>query len=333
MDTLKLIPEGSLQDWQKIGQGGFGILFRARHTRWNFDVAVKKLTGDVSCELKELLSEAHKMDKASSSPFVITLFGILKEDSGEKFKGIVMEYMENRCLATLIYCIRPIPWALKFRIIHQVALGMNWLHSLVPPLLHLDLKPQNVLLTNNMEVKITDFGLSQFIHSGLGSDENGGTVEYMPPEAFAKDYRPSKFTDVYSFAVLTAVVLKGEDPYPDVPSVLLRYRVRQGDRPDFKSLDSEQLVKSLKEAIQFTKCCWQQNFTERPSFDECCKQWEKLYLPHKEQIVDAVRQVQDKMVRGSSKTTNTVTASSINMTEAIEKFQTLHFTEQMPAMQ
>ncbi|XP_041421441.1 receptor-interacting serine/threonine-protein kinase 3 isoform X2 [Xenopus laevis] len=341
MEFLKHISEESLKDWFRIGQGGFGMIYRARHTEWNFDVAVKKLKGDVSWGLAELLSEAKKMAIASPSPYVITMYGIVKEiDKGNMCRGIVMEYMENGCLDTLISCYRPIPWALKFRIIHQVALGMNWLHSLHPPLLHLDLKAKNVLLTTEMHVKITDFGLSKFIRgtSTCGSEleYDGGTAEYMPPEAFQANYKPSTSTDIYSFAILTTVVLTEEEPYPISNSTLIRQRVCQGDRPCLLSLEKEHSVPCLTEAIEFTKCCWQHIPSKRPSFTECCNNWEKFYLAHKNKIIDSVRQVQDNMMKSttdSPSVQNTTLTTSTDMSEAIRKFKTMHFTEEMPPAQ
>ncbi|KAM4808015.1 uncharacterized protein WCC33_002309 [Rhinophrynus dorsalis] len=339
MDLLKDVSHSVLKDWYIVGEGSFGTIYRARHTEWKFDVAVKKLHGDVSLGLEELLSEAHKMAVASPSPYVITMFGVLK-DMGSKCQGIVMEYMEKGSLDTLINLVKPLAWALKFRIIYEVTLGMNWLHSLSPPLLHLDLKTKNVLLNSDLHVKISDFGLSQFTRSSSSyrnvSEDIGGTPEYMPPEAFQDNYKPSTSTDVYSFAILAAVVLKGEGPYRVANTFLIRKRVCEGDRPCLKSLEDEPSVKCLKEAIDCINCCWSQDKSKRPSFKECCIQWEEMYHAHKCQVNDAVKQVQDEMttsVAGSSTATSILTVQSSNMTEVIQKFQTLHFMEEPPVMQ
>lgn len=69
--------------------------------------------------------------------------------------GLVMEYMERGSLADLQLALdTPPPWPLAFRIIYQIALGMNFLHQLSPPLLHLDLKPSNVLLDDSLNAKV-----------------------------------------------------------------------------------------------------------------------------------------------------------------------------------
>ncbi|MEE6514889.1 hypothetical protein FKM82_023293 [Ascaphus truei] len=288
------------------------------------------------------------MAVASRSPHVISLYGILEPEENEKGNfchGIVMEYMENGSLYSLLERDSSVPWALKFRILHQVALGMNWLHSLSPPLLHLDLKPKNVLLNTELHVKISDFGLSRFTHGsslcGGDTEDVGGTLGYMPPEAFQEGYRPNESTDVYSFAILTSTVLTGEEPYSDARSFLIRQRVPQGDRPSLGSLEHGSSVWCLNEAIQFIKCCWHEDSSKRPSFKECCGQWEKFYLAHKTQIISAVRQVQDKMMATQVETpsnfhglrTATVQGSNAtsNMSEVAKMFQTLYY-KQEPSM-
>ncbi|KAG9487266.1 hypothetical protein GDO78_007240 [Eleutherodactylus coqui] len=201
MNKNILVPVASLSDWVLIDEGHFGSVYKAKHEIYKIHVAVKKHKRNVQNYLKELISEAEKMASASNNPFVIRLYGFLNENT-EGPPGIVMEYMKNGSLYALMERVSPIPWALKYRIIHQVTLGMNWLHNLPSPLLHLDLKTRNVLLDEDLHIKITDFGLSKYTcYSAVCASEDGegvgGTLEYMPPEAFQEGYQPSTATDVY----------------------------------------------------------------------------------------------------------------------------------------
>lgn len=89
--------------------------------------------------------------------YVLRLLGLYVDDvepDAPKL-GLVMEFMENGSLSDLQYKVPSVPWALRLRILHQVALGMNFLHSLSPPLLHLDLKPSNVLLDGELHVRVS----------------------------------------------------------------------------------------------------------------------------------------------------------------------------------
>lgn len=95
----------------------------------------------------ELLEEAKKMEMAKFR-YILPVYGICKEPV-----GLVMEYMETGSLEKLL-ASEPLPWELRFRIIHETAVGMNFLHCMSPPLLHLDLKPANILLDAHYHVKV-----------------------------------------------------------------------------------------------------------------------------------------------------------------------------------
>lgn len=98
-------------------------------------------------ERMELLEEAKKMEMAKFR-YVLPVYGICRDPV-----GLVMEYMETGSLEKLL-ASQPLPWELRFRVIHETAVGMNFLHCMSPPLLHLDLKPANILLDAHYHVKV-----------------------------------------------------------------------------------------------------------------------------------------------------------------------------------
>lgn len=100
-----------------------------------------------STTYKTLMEEASKMEKIKFR-YIVQIYGICTNPI-----GIVMEYMENGSLEKLIPT-HALSWQLKFRFIHEIALGMNFLHIMTPPLLHLDLKPGNILLDEHLHVKV-----------------------------------------------------------------------------------------------------------------------------------------------------------------------------------
>lgn len=120
-----------------------------------------------SRERMELLEEAKKMEMAKFR-YILPVYGICREPV-----GLVMEYMETGSLEKLL-ASEPLPWDLRFRIIHETAVGMNFLHCMAPPLLHLDLKPANILLDAHYHVKV---GVR-----GQGSC-SGGAVGEAGPQA------------------------------------------------------------------------------------------------------------------------------------------------------
>uniref|UniRef100_A0A667Z4Q4 Protein kinase domain-containing protein n=1 Tax=Myripristis murdjan TaxID=586833 RepID=A0A667Z4Q4_9TELE len=207
----KLIEDESLEDWQLIGSGGFGQVYKARYKTLKIDVAIKLSR---YCEGDEALQrEASHLVKADS-PFVLQVFGLYQgcpPDMGSDMQmGIVMEFMERGTLRSLLQLCRP-PWPLAFRLAHQVALGMNFLHE-IAHLLHTDLKPSNVLLDQSLNAKLADFGLSN--SSTDTTVLEGGTLAYTAPEAFAETYQPVPAYDIYSYGILLWSILTGKEPYP-----------------------------------------------------------------------------------------------------------------------
>uniref|UniRef100_A0A8B9LQF1 Receptor-interacting serine-threonine kinase 3 n=1 Tax=Astyanax mexicanus TaxID=7994 RepID=A0A8B9LQF1_ASTMX len=224
-----VIRNDSLDFWQLIGCGGFGKIFRAKHLTLRLDVAVKLLRCDDGSN-STLLREANLMHHGGN-PYVLRILGVYEgQPKGEEASqfGLVMEYMERGSLVDLQRALNgPPPWSLAFRIAHQIALGMNFLHQLDPPLLHLDLKPSNVLLDDSLNAKLTDFGLAKVARSVSKTvkeedGEMGGTTSYMPPEAFQSvSYKPSFSSDIYSYGVLLWSVLTGKEPYDLILTHLL----------------------------------------------------------------------------------------------------------------
>ncbi|XP_050774417.1 receptor-interacting serine/threonine-protein kinase 3 isoform X1 [Gopherus flavomarginatus] len=333
------IPRECLEQMQVIASGGFGTIYRALHRDWRIPIAVKKLSRD-TCSREELLAEARAMDKARFV-YILRLFGLYEEeeegwDSGPRL-GIVMEYMENGSLATLLERVKPVPWPLRFRLLHQVALGMNYLHGLHPPLLHLDLKPSNVLLNLELHVRLADFGLSKFkrVTTKQGTersgdeDDYGGTLEYMPPESLVDiNYKPTPATDVYSYAILTWSVLTGEQPYsnllPKCMSSLLRMHLPRGQRPNMEELKEVTGVEGLEDMKELMKRCWHNDSWERPTFKDCSNETEKIFSCHKSKILPAVRQVQDVLMMMASSPSNESRPSVSVPTPAAAESSHLH---------
>ncbi|XP_075948535.1 receptor-interacting serine/threonine-protein kinase 3 [Anarhichas minor] len=294
-----LIGDSSLEGWKVIGSGGFGKIFKARHRQWGCDVAIKLLHNDDGTSAS-LLREINMM-REGSSPFVILVRGVFKgrmPSSVSDQLGLVMEFMERGSVASLQDSLHGAPpWPLVFRLAHQVALGINFLHSLAPALLHLDLKPSNVLLDSYLNAKLTDFGLSRFYRSVTrcskkDSEEEGGTISYMPPEAFDLSYKPTQASDIYSYGILLWSIVTGTQPYAHAKSSLVRIRIPEGDRPSLNEIRLQAVERAgLTRLMELMERCWDTRPKERPSALACTIEAEELYKIHKHNINDAVHQV------------------------------------------
>ncbi|XP_030587622.1 receptor-interacting serine/threonine-protein kinase 3-like [Archocentrus centrarchus] len=285
----------SLENWKPIGSGGFGEVYKARHKIWKHDVAIKLLhhaAGD-----GELHKEANYMDKVSCDS-VLRVHGMYKgcppDGRTSTHLGIVMEFMERGSVESLLKALSgPPPWPLAFRLAHEVALGMNFLHC--NNILHHDLKPSNVLLNGDLHAKLADFGLSRVSTSALSSSEErtevkGGTYKYMPPEAFNASYQPVRTLDIYSYGILLWSIVCGKEPFPDATLALLELRIPKGDRPPCTEIDQTK-AEGLKELVDLMNRCWDGKPSNRPKFKECLEVTEAVFSKHKNGIHDAVGQV------------------------------------------
>ena len=149
-----------------------------------------------------------------------------------------------------------------------IARGMEAVHA--HKVIHLDLKPANVLLGPTDVPWVTDFGLSASSNVGSLSNSSAGgrgTLYYKAPVMFAFPPHVSTLADVYSYAILAWMVVTGEDqPYRDLvsPETAMAAMLAQGVRPELPSGDwRESTTAGLANLIE---ACWAQAHGERPAF-------------------------------------------------------------------
>ncbi|XP_036963741.1 receptor-interacting serine/threonine-protein kinase 3-like isoform X2 [Acanthopagrus latus] len=299
----RLVSDESLEDWEHVGSGGFGDVYRVRHKDWGEDVAIKIPRTGVCTPLPlSSYKEAMLMDTVSFK-FVLRVYGIYQgcppgSRPGENQCGIVMEYMRWGSVESLQEVLSgPPPWPLAFRLAHQVAAGMNFLHA--EKLVHQDLKPSNVLLSESLDARLADFGLSRVSTSAVASSrektgEAGGTYKYMPPEAFNASYQPVRAFDIYSYGILLWSIVTGKEPYPAATNCLVELKIPLGDRPPSEDLEKME-VEGLKELVDLMKRCWDANPDKRPPFNKCLKETEQVFSKHKRAIHVAVDQVLERL--------------------------------------
>jgi serine/threonine protein kinase len=204
---IRVFNEFELENIQKIGGGTFGTVFSA-NVKGGGKIAIKNIrldlliTSDLDMKhLKDFVTEIDILYNLSHSK-IITLVGVtFKNHLGSI--GIVTDLVERGNLFKVIhidkqnYTIRQ-----KVHILTQIADGMNYLHTRSPRVIHRDLKPQNILIDNNDQIKICDFGLSRQVEGSFNNTINvAGTIYYLAPEIPITHIYSEK-TDVYSFGVI-----------------------------------------------------------------------------------------------------------------------------------
>uniref|UniRef100_A0A803KEK0 Receptor-interacting serine/threonine kinase 3-like, gene 2 n=1 Tax=Xenopus tropicalis TaxID=8364 RepID=A0A803KEK0_XENTR len=295
---MKQFPAGDLEGLQQVGRGGFGTVYRGWSRSLNMEVALKTFqraqSFSINKLIKDILKEREMMEKASN-PFVIHLLGMYERREEEISEhGLVMEYVPNGSLRSL-FDTMDVPWALRFQMLHQVALGMNYLHMLDPPIIHRDLKPSNVLLNKHFDVKITDFGLSKIVGATTSATPSfAGTPSYMAPEALTDlNYKPTMAFDVYSFGILIWTVLSGEEPFPNPDPALIHLHIPNGQRPSLEVLDHLSHIKMVPEAKELMIKCWSGNADARPCFLECSHATKLMFELYSSEIKGAIRTMED----------------------------------------
>jgi Protein kinase domain len=186
-----------------LGRGGMGTVFLAEDTRLARRVALKVLDAALAAEQRDWVLREARAAAAVVHPHVASVFSV-EEHDGQAF--IVMEYMTGKTLRKLIPRDgMPRKQAIGYGI--QIARGLAHAHQL--GVVHYDLKPDNVLVTEEGVARILDFGLAQ----GPATDNNSliphaGTPQYMAPER--KEGRGDVRSDVFALGVTLHEMLTGE---------------------------------------------------------------------------------------------------------------------------
>ena len=130
---------------------------------------------------------------------------------------LVMEYLPTN-LTSCIEKYGILPQEINYSILHDVALGLCYLHCEIPPIVHRDLSSNNVLLASNMTAKISDLGVARIFNltplQVSRMTQTPGTPAYMPPEVMTADPIYDKSVDEFSFGVMMVHVLSGSWPEP-----------------------------------------------------------------------------------------------------------------------
>ncbi|KAM3345837.1 hypothetical protein ACQJBY_020395 [Aegilops geniculata] len=188
----------------KLGQGGYGSVFKGVLLPGNVHVAVKMLDGNSNCNGEDFISEVSTIGRIHHVN-VVRLLGFCPE---EMRQALIYEYMPRGSLDKYIFSAeRSFSWDKLAEIALGIAKGINYLHQgCEMQILHFDIKPHNILLDSNFVPKVADFGLAKLYprdKSFVPSRALRGTVGYIAPEMISRSFGViSSKSDVYSFGML-----------------------------------------------------------------------------------------------------------------------------------
>ncbi|KAH7284455.1 hypothetical protein KP509_34G054900 [Ceratopteris richardii] len=281
---LKLFTDGFSR---RLGSGGFGSVYEGMLPDGR-RIAVKNLEV-VSRGHREFLAEIATIGGIRHTN-VVLLYGFCLE---KQHRLLVFEYMQNRSLDRWLFCEgdgqdhHMLSWKTRFNIAVGTARGLAYLHEGCPkPILHFDVKPQNILLDENFDAKLADFGLAKLVARGQLSVETlvRGTPGYIAPE-WILDSRVTNKCDVYSFGMVLFELVSGrKNSKMDITKSEEHYfpawASRKAREGKFVDLTDKRLVQSMmlnenctdevQKLIMIALLCVQQKPEMRPNMMTVC---------------------------------------------------------------
>ena len=197
---------------EEIGQGGMGVVFKALNVNLDKLVAVKTIALGLSSDeifLNRFRTEARALARLQD-PNIVNIYD-LRLDDNQWF--IVMEYVEGITLGRKIRDGGAIPWRESLTIFKQMLSAIGHAHRV--GIIHRDIKPNNVMITDDRTVKVTDFGLAKDSQNNNQTmlSSTGGTLFYMSPEQ-VKGLQFTDFrSDIYALGLTFYEMLTGKIPF------------------------------------------------------------------------------------------------------------------------
>ena len=210
---------------EKIGEGGMAVVYKARCHLLNRYVAIKVLKDEFSKD--EVFVKRFRTEAQSAAslihPNIVSVFDV-GEDKGISY--IVMELLESKTLKDYIQVKGPLSSELTLKIAAQIASALEAAHK--AHIIHRDIKPQNIILNQNLVAKVTDFGIAKVTNTSTATitsfGKTMGSVHYFSPEHAKGGYTDAK-SDLYSLGVVMYEMATGKLPFDaDSPvSVALKH--------------------------------------------------------------------------------------------------------------
>lgn len=242
-----------------LGRGNFSEVWLARDTKTDIAVALK------------IYAPATGLDDNGLNVFAREFALVVNANHKNLLKPLYYDNFERKPYLVLPYCkdgsimrnVGKFTEEEAWRLIRDVASGLSWLHNMNPPVIHQDIKPDNVMIGDNGDFMITDFGVSTHLKSTLRKSmsaafSSAGTIAYMAPERFGKDNTPIMANDIYSLGATVFEMLTGDTPFGNDGGLVQK---KGADVPELKGEYSSQLKKVISK-------CLRTNAWERPTAEQ-----------------------------------------------------------------
>ncbi|XP_067237749.1 serine/threonine-protein kinase WNK4 isoform X2 [Chanodichthys erythropterus] len=239
----------------EIGRGSFKTVYKGLDTETTVEVAWCELqTRRLTKVERQRFSEEVDMLKCLQHPNIVRFYDSWKSTmKGQKCIILVTELMTSGTLKTYLKRFKEMKLKLLQRWSHQILKGLHFLHTRTPPIIHRDLKCDNIFITGPTgSVKIGDLGLAT-LKSASFAKSVIGTPEFMAPEMYEEKY--DEAVDVYAFGMCILEMTTSEYPYSECQNAAQIYRkVTSGMKPDsFYKVKVPELKEIIEGCIRMNK--------------------------------------------------------------------------------
>ena len=220
---IGLILGGRYELLEKVGEGGMSEVYKARCNKLNRNVAVKILKSQFA-DNEEISQKFKREATAIANLSDANIVNVLDVGNQDNIDYIVMEYINGKTLKELIQFKGKLSFNTTINIALQIAKALECAHK--NNIIHRDIKPQNILVTESGEIKVTDFGIAKSVDSQtiINTTSVIGSAHYLSPEQAKGSYTDFR-SDIYSFGIVLYEMVTGILPFEgDSPvSVALKH--------------------------------------------------------------------------------------------------------------
>ena len=220
---------------EKIGVGGMATVYKAKCHVLNRFVAIKILRDEFTTDEEFIKRFEVEAQSAASitNPNIVSVYDVAKEGN---LHYIVMELIQGKTLKEVIVGERgPLPWKWSVNIAMQIASALEVAHK--NNIVHRDIKPHNIIITEDGIAKVTDFGIAKAVSNSTitAFGTTLGSVHYFSPEHARGGYTDAK-SDLYSLGVVMYEMLTGKVPFDaDTPVSVALKHMQEEPKPPIES--------------------------------------------------------------------------------------------------
>ena len=253
---------GNYQITQKLGQGGMGVVYQARHATLNRLVAIKFLASQCSKD-KEYVDRFLREAQATARLNHPNIIGVYDAGVSDDVYYLVMEYVRGRDLACLLRLRKVFDEFKAIRLMRHAASALGYAHG--EGIIHQDIKPENLILTPEDQIKLCDLGLATWVSDPVSAmavaGEVIGTPFYISPEQVSDAASVDARTDIYSLGAAFFHILTGRPPFPgdDHEEVMTKHlreplpwprSIRPDLSEDISQILSKMMAKDVNDRMQ-----------------------------------------------------------------------------------